>query len=90
MSKIIGFMTVTRTFDKPVFFDAAGIANTEKEDTEIQLEIYGNLHNAEPDVGVLYPYIDDVVAINLETEEEVELTTKEYDEAVEILFANAF
>jgi len=78
-------MTIIRTFNNPVAYDAAGIPTYEKEDIDIEVEISGEYCRAEPDVGIMSSYFDDITAVGVEDKVEYELTEKEQDRACEEL-----
>jgi hypothetical protein len=89
MTKTTTIMTITRTFNNPVFYDAAGVPEYEKEDVDIEVEISGTLCRAEPDVGLMLDWFEDIFATRLDNGDGIELTDKEEERAQEELFEAA-
>lgn len=77
-------LTITRAVNVPKFYDAAGVAETEAEDVDIEVTLSGTYQPAEPDVGIMSPGFIDIYAED-EDGNEIELTTREQDLAQEVL-----
>jgi len=78
-------MKITRTIQVPVAFDAAGVATTEAEDVEIEVDLKGeDWQGAEPDVGIMSGYYECITATD-EDDNVIELTEAEEERAQEIL-----
>jgi hypothetical protein len=66
--------------------EGLGVETTEA----IQVEVVGDVHSASPSVGLTTPYIDGgIEARRCDTKEIIELTSREENEAVELLLGDA-
>lgn len=81
-------LTITRTRNVPKFYDAAGIAETEAEDVDIEVTLSGSYQPAEPDVGIMSPHFVDIYAED-EDGNEIELSEDEDLRAQEALMESA-
>lgn len=83
-SKITASMSLTRTYDMTTFIDAAGVTTGEPQDIEIEGEVSGVVCPAEPDVGIMSNWFEDV-AFTDDSGVDYELTDKEMERAQDLL-----
>jgi hypothetical protein len=77
-------MTITRMAKVCTFIDAAGVKEYEDQDVEIEGTVSGTLCRAEPDIGIMSDYCEDI-CFKGDDGEDYELDEKEEERAQEIL-----
>lgn len=74
-------MSIFMTITCKTMFPTIG----EPIETDIEIEVTGSYCSADPSVGIMSGYFEDICATNIETKEPVELTANEEERAQEKL-----
>jgi hypothetical protein len=83
--RIRASFTITRLLPVCVALDASGAAICEDQDIDIEGEVSGTMQPADPDVGIMRPYAEDLYFTEELTGTEFDLTEEEEALAQDLL-----